>query len=306
MTLEEIETFLAVVEQGNISAAAQYLFVTQGTVSNRIKSLEDELNAKLLFRQKGQKNIDLTPFGREFIPIAQQWTALWKDTQLLHQSAQRRHLRIGSIDVINNYTFLPLYQDFIRKYPKIQLSINTFHSNEIHYLMEKRLIDMRFVFSQVHAPNIISIPIYREIMYVVCHKDSHYHEDLTPDELPPEKEIFLRWGADYEIWHDSFWPGRKFKLEVNTGSMLSGYLSEPGYWGVAPMSLVAMLRRHYPVAFYRLGTPPPPRICYQITHQFPRASLQESLECFSEEVKRFVNRNDTICTFEPWMMETGK
>lgn len=306
MTLEEIETFLAVVEQGNISAAAQYLFVTQGTVSNRIKSLENELNAQLLLRQKGQKNIDLTPFGREFIPIAQQWTALWKDTQLLHQSAQRRHLRIGSIDVINNYTFLPLYQDFIRKYPRIQLSIDTFHSNEIHYLMEKRLIDMGFVFSQVHAPNIISIPIYREIMYVVCHKDSSYHEGIAPEELPAEKEIFLRWGADYEIWHDSFWPGRKFKLEVNTGSMLAGYLNEAGSWGVAPMSLVAMLQRHYPVAFYRLATPPPPRICYQITHQYPRASLQEPLDCFSEEVKRFVNRNDTICTFEPWMMETGK
>ena len=121
MTLEEIETFLAVVEQGNISAAAQYLFVTQGTVSNRIKSLENELNDQLIIRKKGQKNIDLTPFGREFIPIAQQWTALWKDTQLLHQCAQRRHLRIGSIDVINNYTFLPLYQEFIQSHPQIQL-----------------------------------------------------------------------------------------------------------------------------------------------------------------------------------------
>lgn len=303
MTLEEIETFLTVVEQGNISAAAQYLFVTQGTVSNRIKSLETELQAQLLIRQKGQKSIDVTPFGREFIPIAQQWTALWKDTQLLHQSTQRRHLRIGSIDVINNFTFFPLYRAFIDAHPQVQLSINTFHSNEIHYLMEKRLVDIGFVFSQVHAPNIISIPIYRELMYLVCHRDSQYHTNMPLEELPADQEIYLRWGPDYEIWHDSFWPGRNFKLEVNTGSMLANYLSEPGYWSVAPMSLVAMLQQHYPLAYYPMATPPPPRICYQIMHQYPQISLQKEIDLFTTAVKKFVTQNNAICTFEPWMIK---
>lgn len=38
MTYEQIETFLTIVTCGNITAAANELFVTQSTVSSRIKS----------------------------------------------------------------------------------------------------------------------------------------------------------------------------------------------------------------------------------------------------------------------------
>ena len=43
MTLLEIEAFLAVVKYGNISLAAKELYVTQPTLSKRIKIMENEL-----------------------------------------------------------------------------------------------------------------------------------------------------------------------------------------------------------------------------------------------------------------------
>lgn len=83
MKIEEIETFMCVMETCNISAAAERLFVTQGTVSHRIHSLEKELNTQLFVRHKGQRSLYLTPSGKNFIPIAHQWLSLWHDTKSL-------------------------------------------------------------------------------------------------------------------------------------------------------------------------------------------------------------------------------
>ena len=62
MTYEQIETFLTVVTCGNITAAANELFVTQSTVSSRIQSLENELGAPLLIRAKGHHSVELTVY----------------------------------------------------------------------------------------------------------------------------------------------------------------------------------------------------------------------------------------------------
>ena len=63
MTYDQIETFLTVVSCGNITAAANELFVTQSTVSSRIQSLENELGTSLLIRAKGHHSVELTSYG---------------------------------------------------------------------------------------------------------------------------------------------------------------------------------------------------------------------------------------------------
>ena len=47
MTLPEIEAFLAVVDAGTITAAAEKLFISQSTLSGRLNAMEEELNAQI-------------------------------------------------------------------------------------------------------------------------------------------------------------------------------------------------------------------------------------------------------------------
>ena len=48
MTKTELEAFLAVLQYGSISAAAERLFITQPAMSRRMKSMEEELGYSLL------------------------------------------------------------------------------------------------------------------------------------------------------------------------------------------------------------------------------------------------------------------
>ena len=71
MNLAEIETFLMIVKTKNITKTAENLFLSQPTVSHRLKSLEEELDVKLIARKKGYKQIEITTQGEAFIPIDQ-------------------------------------------------------------------------------------------------------------------------------------------------------------------------------------------------------------------------------------------
>lgn len=71
MTNLDIETFWAVVHHGTMTAAAESLFITQPTLSMRIRALEERVGTPLFVRGKGQRRITLTEAGQKFLTLAQ-------------------------------------------------------------------------------------------------------------------------------------------------------------------------------------------------------------------------------------------
>ncbi len=65
-----IEAFLAIVKTENLSKAAEFLHLSQATVSYRLKTLEQEMGGLLVERRKGVSQIRLTPKGANFFYIA--------------------------------------------------------------------------------------------------------------------------------------------------------------------------------------------------------------------------------------------
>lgn len=64
-----IEAFLAIVQTGSISKAAELLHLSQATVSYRLKTLEKEMGGLLVERRKGAPKISLTPKGEDFLVL---------------------------------------------------------------------------------------------------------------------------------------------------------------------------------------------------------------------------------------------
>ena len=68
MRLRQLEYLVAIWESGSFSVAASRLFVAQPSLSQQIRSLENELGAELL--ERGRHGLTLTPAGRAFLPHA--------------------------------------------------------------------------------------------------------------------------------------------------------------------------------------------------------------------------------------------
>ncbi|MBQ9389060.1 MAG: LysR family transcriptional regulator [Synergistaceae bacterium] len=307
MTYEQIETFIAIMTYGNITSASNFLHVSQSTVSSRIQLLEDELGTPLFIRHKGHRSVELTPYGQSFVPMASQWASVFRDSRNLRTLANIATLSVASVDAVNNYTFVPLFNKHIEDFPNIRLTIRTHHSDEIHGLISNRTADIGFVFSRSPYPDIISKPVYRELMYLICRKDSGYYNGMPCNELEPENEVYLHWGLDFQQWHNRFFPPERYPLvSVNTGSMLQHYLDVQGRWAIAPLSVVRAISHRTNLTYYTLDEPPSPRICYMLTNRYPAQRRRKAIETFMSEVKDFIEKNNDICTFEEWMLEGSK
>lgn len=79
MNLAAIQTFLAIVETGNLVRAAERLHVTQSTVTARLNALEEEIGQQLFHRRK--TGAELTSAGFKFERYAQLMTDLWRQAK---------------------------------------------------------------------------------------------------------------------------------------------------------------------------------------------------------------------------------
>ena len=61
--IDELKSFIQVVENQNFTKAARKLNLSQPAVSMHISGLEQQLNTKLILRSNKQKNFLLTPDG---------------------------------------------------------------------------------------------------------------------------------------------------------------------------------------------------------------------------------------------------
>lgn len=79
MNLAGLQTFMAVLETGNLNRAADRLNVTQSTVTARLNGLEAELGQRLFLRRKS--GAELTSAGFKFQRYAELMTDLWRQAR---------------------------------------------------------------------------------------------------------------------------------------------------------------------------------------------------------------------------------
>lgn len=131
MNLKQLEYFLAIVEEGQITAAAQKLHISQPPLSYQIHLLEKELGAKVFVR--GSKGITLTESGKQLKQRAEQILSLAELTKneigKYHQGKSGT-LRIGTVSTSAGLLPNKEMQQLTADYPHIHFEIyedNTFN-----------------------------------------------------------------------------------------------------------------------------------------------------------------------------------
>jgi DNA-binding transcriptional LysR family regulator len=136
-TLEELQCFVAVVDTGSLTAAAQSLGLTVSAASRTLARLEDKLQTTLLRRTT--RRLELTEEGAAFVDHAR--AILDAVDAAEEQMAARRmrpagRLRVDAATPFMLHVLVPLIEGFRARYPEVELELN---SNEgITDLIEKR------------------------------------------------------------------------------------------------------------------------------------------------------------------------
>ncbi len=122
--LEDLQTFLAVAELGSFSQAASQLNLSQPSISNRVRRLEEKLLVRLL--QRTTRRVELTPQGRRLYARAsdtlRSLRALFEEFSS-EASIRDRQVRVAATLTVATIGMPPVLRQFHDAYPAISLSL---------------------------------------------------------------------------------------------------------------------------------------------------------------------------------------
>jgi DNA-binding transcriptional LysR family regulator len=196
MNIENIEAFVHVIHYGGFKKAAEALFLSQPSVTARIKSLEQELNC-LLFERTG-KQIEISEDGKRFLPYAEQLLLIYQKgkQQLQQQTSLFHHYRIGCTISAAHYMIPKLLPYLNTRLPTASFKLVTGTTDDIVHKVRNKELDFALVRKTNH-PGLQSVKLYVDPIMLYVYEDHPFlkQERVTIDEVARQKLVFFECGA---------------------------------------------------------------------------------------------------------------
>lgn len=172
MELRQIRYFLQIAETSSFSEASRQLCVSQSTVSQQIKQLEDELGADLFIRDS--HNVKLSDYGIQFLPYAKN---IAEDVRSgVARIKDVAGLSVGTINIGATYTFCPLLgktiEEFMKEHKGISIKLTCASMEELMQMLEDGELDTVLSYRPSrHFDNIESHILFNSNLCVTARRD---------------------------------------------------------------------------------------------------------------------------------------
>ena len=193
MEMQQIRYFLAVCDKGSFTRAAESAYVSQPSLTQAIKKLEDELGGDLFSRDRS--GCSLTALGHLIEPKLRN---IFRESQAIKADAIRFTrqntvpLRIGLMLTISSQRLSPILADFQQDFPLIEVELIV--DCEANLLKQLTLGNLDLIISSPHDLTdsfYQFLPLYEEL-YAVAFNDKHrFNQFETIDLSDIQSEPFL-------------------------------------------------------------------------------------------------------------------
>jgi LysR family cyn operon transcriptional activator len=149
MELRDLSYFLACVDEGHLTRAAQRLHVAQPTLSHALARLEAEAGERLLERpRQGRPKLSATPAGKLLAERARRAVAevrAFSDDLSALRGVLRGEVRIGSMQTLNSTVVPKPLARFALDHPEVRISLHTFAAEDIPAALAEGHIDVGLI-----------------------------------------------------------------------------------------------------------------------------------------------------------------
>lgn len=216
MEIRILEYFLAVAKEENISKAAEYLHITQPTLSRQIRDLEDELGKKLFVR--GSRKIALTEDGVLLRKRAEEIVDLVNKTK--NEVKSENNDLSGDVFIGAAETDIArlLIKSVIslQKHNKVRLHIFSGDAHDTLEKLDKGLIDFALILGKTDTNkyNCLNLPL-KDTWGLLMKNSSQLaqKEFITPDDLKG-KPIILSRQSQIETELKSWMNSKNIKPDI--------------------------------------------------------------------------------------------
>lgn len=211
--IEEFKTFIAVVDFKNFTKAAEYLNLSQPSVSTHIKNIEIAFGVTLINRSIKQKTISITESGYTLYKIAKEIINLLDVTFLdvkTHSNSIKGSIKIGSSLTIGEYILPKFLAHFSNKYPDVDIEVIIENTSLISTELKKMKLDIGLI------EGLASSTLFKqeyfledEMVLVVPYSSDLKDKELTLDDLQNRRWIAREEGSGTREYLDLFFTQNK-------------------------------------------------------------------------------------------------
>lgn len=223
MEIRVLRYFLAIAREGSITSAANFLHLTQPTLSRQIKDLEDELGQKLFTR--GSHNMTLTVEGMILRKRAEEIISMVDKTEAEFNSMEEvvgGDIYIGSGETDAIRLIADIAKELRNTYPNIHYHLYSGNAADVTERLDKGLLDFGILIqpADISKYDYLNIPA-KDTWGVIMKKDSPLAEkkSIKKEDLLDVPLICSRQAISQEQSKNEFakWFGKDFdKLDIVT------------------------------------------------------------------------------------------
>lgn len=207
MNFDQIEAFIYAAHTESFSRAGEILFISQPSVSMKIKTLEEEMDVTL-FERNG-KLIHLSEEGKLFLPYAQ------KVMKTIHEGVaevqKSKHPLDAEITIAAVFSgvslFLPnILKSFNERHPTLKPVIYAGHSEQVLKMVLDGEVSVGIVRSLLHS-KIESFTLMKDDMILACHPDHPFGAmgEISIKEVADTPFILFKHETlDWTLIHNAF------------------------------------------------------------------------------------------------------
>ena len=197
MEVHQLRYFCAVAESGNFTRAAEATRISQPSLSQQIRKLEDELGAKLFDRLP--RSARLTQFGKAFLPKAQAILRQIGEARVEIRemaSVESGEVVLGAIPTIAPYLLPAMLSSFARQHSSVSVSVVEEITPTLLERLHEGTIDLALLALPVAGDELICDELMQESLFAVLPEKHPFatRRSLTLDDLRDEPFLLLKEG----------------------------------------------------------------------------------------------------------------
>ncbi|MBN1516108.1 LysR family transcriptional regulator [Candidatus Sumerlaeota bacterium] len=183
----------AVADTQSFSMAARECHVTQPTVSQQIRKLEEHLGYDLFERTSG--GVRPTPDGERFIFKAREILVKWR--HLFAESGEKilpnGDIQLGVIPTVGPYIADELFRNPPKQLPEIKINLVEDYTSHLVSLVKRGQLDAAILSLPVRDSMLVEEPLAEDPIWVVVRK-SEEKDSISLDDLAKGTRFFLTEG----------------------------------------------------------------------------------------------------------------
>lgn len=177
MRYTQLRSFYAVAKLGSFAKAAEYIHISQPTITAQVKELEEQYNVCLFIRKRN--NNTLTNVGKQlFEQVKMLFSLEEKARKMLIANG---NLTIGTLNfgVVSPAAAMPIIDKFHRRYPQIEIKLTPGSSDTIMEGIITGEFDVAILATDEKHPDLLSLPIAEQPIILA-----------VPNHLPLAKQTY--------------------------------------------------------------------------------------------------------------------